>query len=82
MNAASGHGMSMIYWTIFIIPFSVIGSNDFIKYVFAVYHGFLAFFGIVHCIFFRVGKITGTSDTICVLWPDEFIYKKLSLEIH
>jgi len=77
INATSGHIMSLLYWIICIIAFSAIGLNNFILYVFAVHHGFLAFLGLVYGMFFLAShKITGASDAICMFRPDKFSYIK------
>jgi len=68
INSASGHALSLIYWVIFIIAFSVIGSNYFILCAFAWHHGFLAISYLLS------DKTTSTSDMVCVLEPDKFIY--------
>ena len=67
INATSGHGMSLIYWLVIII-FSIIGSNYFILSAFGWHHFFVAISYLLS------DKTTSTSDMVCVLEPDKFIY--------
>ena len=81
INAASGHAISLIYWIISIIAFSIIGSNYFILSAFMLHHIVIVCFDFFGYKTFlanhkTTSKVTGGSDMVGIFRPDKFIYIK------